>query len=393
MTASAFQKKSGTARVGASILAAILAVTCGTAFAEGFEFTPVKPEIVSARTAGMAGAYSAMEAGFDTLSTNPAALAYVSGEWSFSRVTLNASGPLFDLGSVVQASDKAASILKFVSANNGIYLGANAAGPIAFGRVDKNFGFGVFNRTIVNANIPALTKATVYAGEELQLVGAYGITVFSAGKNSVSAGLQMKGFFQTFGYESGTALSVLSNFTKLSTSTLPVVLSTGFGLDAGLLYKYDDRFSAGLTCKDAFTPVFSTHYANFAGYQANKSDHDTSYNRLDPDLTIGVLYQVPFPESWTVVSSLRFMTDYRDSLFFLKKVYRNPILNFAAGTELVLLDVVSLRTGISESYLATGLGLDLTFCKLDFAMYGSELGLEPGKRPLLNMTLGVSFEY
>ena len=74
-------------------------------------------------------------------------------------------------------------------------------------------------------------------------------------------------------------------------------------------------------------------------------------------------------------------------------MYRNPILNVAVGAEIEFLDVVSLRAGIRDAYLSAGLGLDLSICKIDLAMYGTEGGLEPGDRAILNIALSLAAEY
>ncbi len=360
--------------------------------AQALTFRPIRPSVVSARTAGFGGAYSALEAGFDTLATNPAALAYVKKEWSIASLSANIAGPLFDLPSVMQASDMATGVLDLVGANNGVYIGADITGPISFGKVDRNFGFGIFNRSLTSVDIPSITSATVVIGEEILFVGGYGLTVFEQGPHSVALGLQMKGFFQSFLVESGTALTVLDAIIKFDVNNLPTVLSTGFGVDMGLMYRYGSRFSAGLTCKDLYTPVFSTLYGNIGDF-AKGNDIDTMYNRFAPNLSAGVVYSIPLPVSWTTITGWNVMFDYRDALDLLNPIYRNPILNVAAGTEMILLNVVSLRAGINETYLATGLGLDLTVCQLDFAIYGRELGIDPGKRPVLNMDLSLSFKY
>jgi len=361
--------------------------------AQAFKFEPISPVIVSGRTAGYGGAYSAIEAGFDTLTTNPAALAYVDKEWSVARLAVNVSGPLFDLPVVVQSDDMVSSILGLVGDNNGVYIGLNMTGPIAFGKVDRNFGFGVFNRTIASADIPSISRATVLTGEEILLVGGYGLNVWEKGKNSIAVGLQMKGFFQSFVYESGTAITVLNTFMDMDIKGIPAVLSTGFGVDVGVLYRLGDNFSAALTCKDLYTPVFSTRYENIGYYMVGEPDADTLFDRLPLNLTAGVAYSIPLPERWGTISDWKVMFDYRNALDILNPLYRNPVLNLAAGTELVLLDVVSLRAGISDAYLSSGLGLDLSVCQIDFAMYGTEMGLDPGRRPLLNMVLSVGFVY
>jgi len=361
--------------------------------AQAFNFEPISPVIVSGGTAGYGGAYSAIEAGFDTLTTNPAALAYVDKEWSVARLAVNVSGPLFDLPVVVQSDDMVSAILGLVGDNNGVYIGLNMTGPIAFGKVDRNFGFGVFNRTIASADIPSISRATVLTGEEILLVGGYGLNVWEQGKNSIAVGLQMKGFFQSFVYESGTAITVLNTFMDMDINGIPAVLSTGFGVDVGILYRLGDNFNAAVTCKDLYTPVFSTRYANIADYMGGTPDADTLFDQLPANLTAGVAYSIPLSERWNTVSDWKVMFDYRNALDILNPLYRNPVLNLAAGTELVLLDVVSLRAGISDTYLSTGLGLDLTVCQIDFAMYGTEMGLDPGRRPLLNMVLSAGFVY
>lgn len=359
-------------------------------------FTPVKPEIVSARLAGFGGAYSALQAGFDTLSTNPAALSTVDREWSVARLAVNASGPLFDFGTVLEADELTTGILDLVSKNEGIHLGSSITGPIAFGMVDRNFGFGVFNRSVVNASIPSITSANVLVGEELQLVGAYGLDVITVKKHAFSVGLQLKGFFQTFLTKSGTAVAVLASFTGsdgFKPELIPTVLATGFGLDAGILYRFGSILNVGVVCRDAFTPVYVSKYATFENYLDGVPAGETKSDLLEPDIDAGVTVQIPVPETWVTISGFRFMMDYRNILDRFKPASRNPILDAAIGTEIELLDVVSLRAGINDAYLSSGLGLDLTFFTIDFAMYGRELGLEPGKRPLLNMELAISMEY
>ncbi|ULQ59474.1 hypothetical protein K7I13_13505 [Brucepastera parasyntrophica] len=98
--------------------------------AQSFDFTPVKPQVNSARMAGFGGPYAALEAGFDTLLTNPAAFAYVSEKWSIARISANVSGPLFDLASLMDSDDLANSILDLTRKNNGIYLGLDMTGPL-----------------------------------------------------------------------------------------------------------------------------------------------------------------------------------------------------------------------------------------------------------------------
>jgi hypothetical protein len=375
--------------------AALLAVLlpCAALAAEDFKFEPIRPRVTSVKTDGYGGAYCATEIGFDTLTANPAALAFVSEEWSIARLSAEVSGPLFDLSSALQSDDMTMGILDLVGKNNGIYMGGNATGPIAFGKVDRNFGFGIFNRSMATVNIPSLASASLSAGEEVLLTGGYGLPVFSKGKHVVTAGLQLKGFLQTVAYQDGTAISVLDSMTDISFDDLPTVLSTGFGLDVGVMYRFNGRFSAAVDCDDLYTPVFTTKYKDFKAFRDGDSGDDSIAQRLDPLLSCGVAFDIPLPERWITVTDWTVMLDYRDFLDMLEPVSRNPALNFAFGTELKILDAVSLRAGIRETYLSAGVGVDLSLCTIDFAMYGTELGIDPGKRPLLNIAFSVGFQY
>jgi hypothetical protein len=369
-----------------------LALARGLA-AQALDFKPIAPRVVSVKTAGYGGSYAAIEEGFDTLVGNPAALAYVSPVLSVSRVAIAASGPLFDLPAAFRADDTTDELLDLVAKNNGIHFGLDTTGPFAFGRVDRNVGFGFFNRTIVSADAPSLTKATILVGEEFLLVGGYGLEILKKGPHSLAAGLGLKGFFQVFVRQSGTALSVFDTLSELDVSGIPSILSIGFGIDGGLLYRYGDGLAFGLVCRDLFTPVFSTGYAGFDEFMDGPSNTATDTERLPANLSIGVSYDVPLPEHWVTVTGMRFMMDYRDILAFTDPIYRNPVLNVAMGAELELVNVLTLRAGVRDAYLSTGLGLDLTACEIDLAMYGTEAGLEPGSRPILNLALSLSFEY
>lgn len=373
------------------VLFFIILIPCLLA-AQSVPFSPVAPRTGSARLSGFGGPYAALEAGFDTLSTNPAALAHVSKTWSIARIDATASGPLFDLPSVFRSDDVSNAMLDLVTENNGLYFAGDVTGPIAFGKVDRNFGFGIFNRTVSIADIPSLSYARLLVGEEFLMVGGYGLTLYEQDEHEIAVGLQLKGFFQFFVIESGTASAVINTLTDADLDGLPAVLSTGFGLDAGFLYKYRKNLSLGMVCRDLFTPVFSNEYSSVDDFLDGSSGNDTQYDRLSPDLSIGMVYDIPLPERWTTITGWNVMFDYRDLLMFFDPVYRNPVLNLAIGTEVTMLDVVSFRLGLHEMYLAAGIGLDATFVTIDFAMYGSELGLEPGDQPVLNISLALSFE-
>lgn len=362
-------------------------------FSADLEFDPIYPEVVSADLIGMGGAYTALERGFDTLFTNPAALAYVKNEWSVARLAASLSGPLLELPSSFSSDDISSSLFDLANKNDGLYAGANLSGPIAFGKVDKNFGFGVFNQTVSCTDVSSDGFALELAGEELLLLGGYGLPIYEKGPHSLAIGIQLKGFFQIFDYEIGTVLSFFNDLTDFAYDSYPVIFSTGFGLDAGLLYKFGENLNIGLTCRNIYTPVFSTDYENLSAYFDNTPNTTTEYDSLNRDISAGVVYSIPLPSQWLTISDVRVMADYRDILSFYYYPHKNPVLNLAAGTEIVLFDVLSIRAGLNEVCPAFGLGIDFSVCKLDLALSGSELGSQPGDDRIWNLAASFSFEY
>jgi hypothetical protein len=96
---------------------------------------------------------------------------------------------------------------------------------------------------------------------------------------------------------------------------------------------------------------------------------------------------------WGLVDSLTVALDYGHILDLWTPFSRNPILNLGLGVETRFLDIVSLRAGVSEGYPNAGASLDLSVMKLNLAVWGSELGLEPGSRPAFNLMTSLEFSY
>jgi len=356
-------------------------------------FTPIRPEVVSPRLASIGGPHTAIEVGFETLLTNPAALAFVEKETSFGRLAVRVSGPIFDLPALFESNNMAGDILDMVSKYNGVSLGAQISGPLSFGLVNTNFGYGVFNRTVTHIFVPSLSLARITAGEEFFITGGYGAKVIGNSRHTLSAGMQMKGFVQVLLHEEDDALTTLTKLVSMNPNNFSTYLVTGFGLDVGLLYRFANQLNVGLICRDVYTPVFWTRYSNFNHLLKGDSVHRARYTTILPVLSAGLSWEPVLPESWATISGFSLMLDYRDILAPLQLLHRNPILNIAAGAELELLETVTLRAGIQDTYPSVGLGLDLTLFTLDMAIYGSEVSKEPGRRPMLNLALGLNFVY
>ena len=93
------------------------------------------------------------------------------------------------------------------------------------------------------------------------------------------------------------------------------------------------------------------------------------------------------------IDSFTLALDYDDILDLASVLPRNPILNVGLGLEARLLDIVSLRAGVSDALLNAGVGLDLSALRVDLAVFGTELGLDPGDRPTYNLLASLEFSY
>jgi len=274
-----------------------------TCFAQISMPEPVTPSYVSPRISGLGAPFTTYQAGTETLFTNPAIFPFLTKRWSAGKIALHANEDSFGGFGSIFASEKLKTLAEYLYKGDSKYFDFSATGPLALSLADKNFAVGIFNRSIVHADIENTITKKLLMGEELLVTGGYGICLYDDDVNKVSLGFQMKGFFQTFSYafnksKADMALAVNSQFKDLN-----IFLATGIGLDAGFLYKYDNYFFLGIACKDAYTPVFLTPYNNFSDYQKAITAGKTQYKTLLPNLSAGIGSMPVFDDMWTTVSS------------------------------------------------------------------------------------------
>ncbi|UTC67602.1 MULTISPECIES: hypothetical protein [unclassified Treponema] len=354
---------------------------------------PITPLVVSPRISGLGAPFTTYQAGTDTLFTNPAIFPFLTKRWSAGKISLSSNEDSFGGLISIIGSKKIAAFADYLYTNNGKYVDFSVTGPLAVSLADRNFAVGLFNRSVIHADVENNIMRKLLIGEELLVTGGYGICVYDDDVNKVALGFQMKGFFQTFSYalnksKADMTLAVNSGFKDLN-----IVLASGLGLDAGFLYKYDNYFFLGLTCRDAYTPVFLTPYNNFSDYKKARTAGKTKYKTLLPNLSIGIGSMPVFDDMWTTVSSWSFYLDYQNILEPIFNRKRNPVLNLAVGTEMVFHKVLSFRLGMNECYPHFGCKLDFTYFQLDFAAFLKELGNKPWEKPKLGLDFSLSFEY
>lgn len=354
---------------------------------------PVTPSYVSPRISGLGVPFATYQAGTETLFTNPAIFPFLTKRWSAGKIALHANEDSFGGFGSIFASEKLKTLAEYLYKGDSKYFDISATGPLALSLADRNFAVGIFNRSIVHADVQNTIMKKLLMGEELLVTGGYGICLYDDDVNKVSLGFQMKGFFQTFSYALNKSKADMALAVNSGLKDLNIVLASGIGLDAGFLYKCDNYFFLGITCKDAYTPVFLTPYNNFSDYKKAITAGKTQYKTLLPNLSAGIGSMPVFDDMWTTVSSWSFYLDYQNILEPIFNRNRSPLLNIAAGTEIVFHKVLSFRLGMYELYPHLGVGLDFTYFQIDFSAFLKELGNKPWEKQKIGLDFAFSFEY
>lgn len=361
--------------------------------------------VVSARSAALGGGHVALADGFQTLLANPAGLPYVAPTLSFAELTVRATGPVFTLAGLIvetaNGSDPAVlvgdpAIQDLLSR---VYAQVSVVGPLAFGYVGSGMGFGVYNDSRVLFQSLGSSTLEARVGERFLGRGGYGIEIpLPARWNSALAvGLGLKGYVHGDVVISTSLLTLpdlLESIGPALLSDSPFELTTGVGLDVGLYYRWRSVLAAGVTVDDLYSPTVVVRYSTLDAFlRGGDPPAPPEYGALPQRLNAGIAFTPSLGAVERYVQGLTVLVDYRDALdFWLAPGDAvNPVLKFGIGVEARLLEILSVRGGFSEGLFAAGLGLDLGATRINAAMHGSELSLEPGLRPVYNLTVGLEF--
>lgn len=356
---------------------------------------PVFPP--SPRMAALGGPHAASVQGVDAIFENPAGFAVDGRIINVASMVPQVAGPVFDIANILMSGDFITDFPDLVGPA-GLYVQLDLAGPLSFSYVGSGLGFGLYNRTVATINAASILDASLTIQEDLLLAGGYAHRFrLGGGRHIVDLGIMPKGFMRTYVSVEGSIdalLDVVDAPVSLMDGSILTMVS-GIGFDTGVRWSPSDSFALGLVLRDAYSPAIITQYSDLESFRQNPSDakESTDYDFVSPDLSIGIAYHAPFAAFRRLGIDLSVYLDYRHILNLLAVVPRNPILNVGLGTELILLDILSFRAGINDALLAAGFGLDLSFFTLSLAMYGRELGLDPGKRPVYNVVIALDFRY
>ncbi len=359
--------------------------------------------VPSARTHALGGAHAAYTHDLSSLFNNPAGFYSAESQLSIAEITVGASGPIFDISTIViQAvgGTDLTSLLGTTQAQNllrNIYARTVAAGPVYFGYIGKGIGFGFFNTTDVTfSNSRALTLQAVVA-EQVMLSGGYGLHLpFNIEPHSIDLGLLLNGVLRGEVTLEETFIELPALFSNVSLDTLtgqPFDFIVAIGMDAGIRFSIGDVFALGIVGKNLFTPTMTRSFDTLQGFIDNTETAVETNGRLPIVLSAGIYFSPNLGRLERFITDLTILLDYEDILDFVvtPATARHPVLHVGLGTEITILEILSLRGGFKDGLFAAGLGIDLSIFRLHLAMFGSELSTEPGRRPVYNATLGMEF--
>ncbi|HQK33126.1 MAG TPA: hypothetical protein PK074_00220 [Spirochaetales bacterium] len=369
---------------------------CGTAvFAQTTSFTTY----LSAQSASNGGLYASQAGTAELLLQNPAmfALSQVLMQFADLNVLMNGAGlSMFSsiLTGAFDFSNLGLLLANLFDEQGRAYILFDVAGPINFAYSGKGIGFGIYNQTVMSINVGSVYYANISAREDIFVTGGVAYRGDIGAGWWYAGGLKVKGLLRTELYY---ADSLLNFMTVLGTadffnSALPFLLTTGIGFDAGAQVGLYDVLTFGIQCDDAFSTLFTTEFSSLSGFWGDPAGSKiTSYVNIPlPNLTAGIT-AYPFLNfmeqhslKWNVSVGYSHMLD-----LFLP-LSRNPILFLSAGTELTILERLKIAVGVREALLAAGITLDLDTLCVSTAVFGRELGIEPGERPVYIIMVNVS---
>ena len=339
--------------------------------------------------------------GFASLFSNPASFTTIPNELSISELDIGLTGPIFTIGSIIIEGIQGGDFMALLSDPDvqellsSIYSSFKLNGPIYFGYLGNGLGFGIFNTTDITIDNPRPLALELVMEESIILAGGYAFRINLAENHSLDMGILLKGMLTGELSIEYSLLELTTLFDSIGLETLtsaPFSLVSAIGFDAGIIYSYKDIISFGISGRDLYTPTLRNNYGSLQDFLDNVEG--TTEDGIVPlTLNAGVEFTPPLGSLSRIISDFRLLLDYEDILDFVMypEIATHPLLHIGIGTELVLLDIMSLRAGFYQGLLAAGLGLDLGIFTMNASMFGTELSSEVGMNPVYNIQVGFEF--
>lgn len=351
------------------------------------------------RMAAMGGLHATMADDLMALWNNPAGLYEIESQFRISEATFNLGGPVFSLSNILlrAAGGEDVDVLltdpDVLELVKGIYTSFDMAGPISFGYVGKGLGFAILNGSSIEAKSVGSTTFGFSVSERILLYGGYAFRVYPFGDTPVDTGINLKTLVLGTTAFQRTLLEVpdLANEGVDLLMSSPFSLTSGIGIDVGVLFPLGSSAKLGVVVRNLFTPTTRSDYTSLDAFLSKENPAPAVKGNVPLDLSVGVQYAPSLGLMELYFRKLRIMVDYNDSLDFLThpSTAVNPVLKVGIGAEVQVLEVLWIRAGIFQGLLACGFGLDYGVIQVNVAVYGTEQSVEPGIRPVFNIAFGM----
>jgi hypothetical protein len=277
-------------------------------------------------------------------------------------------------------------------------------GPISIGYTANGFGVGLFSRIVADARITGVDlDAAMYF--DVMLPVGMSFNVLRLMDHEVSVGLVLKPFVRATSTIEASALdffdSALGSDDSDFLSDISIPVLAGLGNDLGLMYRFKRDLVAGLTVGDIYTfGVEAVDIAKSLDLTEDKISRSSNTYRVPTSLNLGVAYTFRLANFWEATPQplqsfyAAAMLDWRsvNNIFtWDDRLHRNPILDLGFGTELGFFNFLKIRLGVRDMLPMIGIGLEPAVVKFNVALYGKELGAEPGVNSTMALDLSLAF--
>jgi hypothetical protein len=359
-----------------------------TLFAEDIKMAPLA--YPSTASSGLGGPHIAYTDDVYSLFVNPAAL-----QWANEGLVFDITVGVGDMAKLLKVKDALNTVgggeiedaltgLSGVLEGGKLPLGMDLRGPLSFAYTANGLGAGVFMRTSVDARIIGTDIDTrVYS--DFMLPFGMAFNVLKLKDHELSAGFVLKPFARAMFDLELSALDLMGDF-KLDDIAIPLV--AGAGVDLGFMYRFKKDLVVGMTGNYTIGKAV-TDLGKAAGFSGSSDVSGNTYY-VPFALNTGIAYTF----RPTSILSAAVMADWANlqNVFTWNSIgHRNPLLDIGAGVEIGLFSFLKFRVGIHDLLPSVGFGLEPAVFKLNLALYGKELGNEPGVNSTVGFELSISF--
>jgi opacity protein-like surface antigen len=389
----------------------------------GAEEVRMPPLILSsAASNGLGGPHVAYTDDIYALFVNPAALQWAN-QGSILELSFALIGPLDKLaangsslrksidGITKGSSDNNSSkntenpfeSLTSITNNGKLPLGFDIRGPISVGYTANGFGLGLFSRIVADARITGVDLDTT-AYMDVMLPVGMSFNILRLMDHELSVGLTLKPFARVMTTVEASALDFFDDALGdddsgfLDDVSVPVL--AGLGNDLGLMYRFKRDLAAGLTVGDVYTFGGQiTDLGDTLFKDRNKASKSSPTYRVPTSLNLGVAYtfrpanfwpQIPKPLQSSYAAAMLDWRSVNNIFTWDDRIHRNPILDLGFGAELGFFNFLKFRLGVRDMLPMLGIGIEPAVFKLNLAIYGKELGAEPGVNSTMAVDLSVA---